>query len=456
VPPAKARARAARRLAAAATFLALVSGASTAAANGRIPAANQLVASPDFPSTLLLRTTFGLLVSRDAGQKWDWICESAMQYGGAQDPSFGLTKNGTLLASTFEGLSVSSDGFCTFALQGGALRRRVFADLTVRPDDRRQVLALASDYASTTDAGAFTFASQVFLSRNDGATFDALGPTLDPTILFETVEVAESDPQRVYLSGTRTAAGVISGVLLVSRDGGQSFAERAVPLLVPEERAPFVSAVDPKNANRLYVRTAGQPDAPSRLLLSDDGGDTFREIFRTSGPMLGLALAPDGGTIYAGSTKDGVHAASTQTFAFEKRAAIQVQCLTATTDALWACSNEASGFIAGRSTDGGRTFAPMLRLSGVRGPLACPVGTTTQTCEADWPRLRQDLGIETTVDGGPSTSDAATPAATGGPHATGSCSTGSGATSSWAGWIALAVGVTTLAAHIRKRRRAPR
>ncbi len=436
-----------RRWVALATLTAMTAAAPSARANGRIPAANQIVASPDFPETVLLRTTFGLLVSRDGGTKWDWICESGMQYGGAQDPSFGLTKNGTLLASTFEGLTVSRDGFCTFAREGGDLARRVFSDLTVRPNDRRQVLALASDYASTSDGGAFTFASQVFRSGDDGSTFAALGPALDSSLLFETVEVAESDPQRLYLSATRTSGGVVTGVLLVSRDGGLTYAERAVPLLSPQERAPFVSAVDPKNADRLYVRTAGQPDAPSRLLVSDDAGDTFREVFRTAGPMLGLALAPDGATIYAGSTKDGVYAASTQTFAFEKRASVQVQCLTATAGALWACSNEASGFIAGRSTDGGRTFTPMLRLAGIRGPLACPVGTTTQTCEAEWPRLRQELGIDTTADAGRITPDAGTPS-TEGPRASGSsCSTPGSAPS-----IALVLGLAMVA--LAKRRRA--
>ncbi len=433
-----------------ATVMAVAAAAPDAAANGRIPAANQIVVSPDFPQTVLLRTTFGLLVSRDAGTKWDWVCESGMQYGGAQDPSFGLTKNGTLLASAFEGLTISRDGFCTFGLQGGLLGRRVFSDLTVRPDDRRQVLALASDYASTGDGGAFTFASQVFLSRDDGSTFAPLGAPLDTSLLFETVEVAESDPLRVYLSATRSSGGAVSGVVLVSRDGGTTYAERAVPLLTPQERAPFVSAVDPKNPDRLYVRTAGQPDAASRLLVSDDAGDSFREVFRTAGPMLGLALSADGATIYAGSTKDGVYAASTQSFAFEKRAAVQVQCLTATEGALWACSNEASGFIAGRSTDGGRTFTPMLRLSGIRGPLACPVGTTAQTCEAEWPRLRQELGIETTLDAGPAARDAGAPNPEA-PRAGGSsCSEAGDAGPGLA--LAVAVCVVALGGRVRKHR----
>ena len=42
----------------------------TAWANGRFPRADQLVAVPGEPAELVLRTTFGLLVSHDAGVTW--------------------------------------------------------------------------------------------------------------------------------------------------------------------------------------------------------------------------------------------------------------------------------------------------------------------------------------------------------------------------------------------------
>ena len=55
--------------------LLLVVPAREARANGRFPAANQLAHSPTDPKLFVLRTTFGILVSHDAGASWDWVCE---------------------------------------------------------------------------------------------------------------------------------------------------------------------------------------------------------------------------------------------------------------------------------------------------------------------------------------------------------------------------------------------
>ena len=66
-----------------AASLALASG--TASANGRYPNADMLIVDPGEPSHLVLRATFGTLVSRDGGQRWSWICEESIGYTG--DPA---------------------------------------------------------------------------------------------------------------------------------------------------------------------------------------------------------------------------------------------------------------------------------------------------------------------------------------------------------------------------------
>src|SRR4051812_2930136 len=84
-------------------LLASVAWSGTARANGRFPAANQLVASRTDPDFFVLRTTFGILFSHDHGTTWDWICEKAVGYGGVEDPSMGLTSTG-VIAGVFSGL----------------------------------------------------------------------------------------------------------------------------------------------------------------------------------------------------------------------------------------------------------------------------------------------------------------------------------------------------------------
>ncbi|MDB4998890.1 MAG: BNR/Asp-box repeat domain protein [Myxococcaceae bacterium] len=360
-----------------------------ASANGRFPAANQLVVAPDDPSVMTLRTTFGVLVSSDSATTFDWICERAVGYGGVEDPSLGMTSRSTIVAGTFEGLAVSPTGGCGWTFVGGGLTKQVIVDVVVRPDAPQTVLALTSTYLRPNDAGASTYANQVFRSTDGGTTWDAFGAPIEDTLVAETVEVSRSDPARLYVSGVTGAGTSSRGVLLVSKDSGGTWVEKDVPLDANlRERAPYVSAVDPTNPDRVYVRTSAEKT--SRLLVTDDAGDTFREV-RSSVPMLGFALSADGSKVFVGGT-DGLFVASSTDLAFTQRSPIQVQCLTVAGDVLYACSAESSGFILGASTDEGATFTPKLHLHTVRGPLACPAGSTAAQCVVDWPALQEQLG----------------------------------------------------------------
>src|SRR6187402_1605596 len=84
---------------AAAVVLSTLGLAHRARANGRFPAANHLVVHPEAPRELVLRATFGLLVSRDAGATWHWVCERAVGFSGAQDPPVLVTQGGAVLAA---------------------------------------------------------------------------------------------------------------------------------------------------------------------------------------------------------------------------------------------------------------------------------------------------------------------------------------------------------------------
>src|SRR5581483_6730985 len=69
-----------------------------ARANGRFPTADYLVVGPGSASDLIaLRTTFGIVVSRDHGHTWRWICEDAYGGAGMADPSAAIGMDGTLI-----------------------------------------------------------------------------------------------------------------------------------------------------------------------------------------------------------------------------------------------------------------------------------------------------------------------------------------------------------------------
>jgi hypothetical protein len=373
----------------------------TALANGRFPAANHLVAKPSDPSRILLRSTFGFLYTNDSGDHWDWLCEKAVGYSGTQDPAVALTANGTTIAGVFDGLAVAKEPACGWAFASGGLAKESIIDVAVRPDTPHVAVALTGTNTGQGDLGS-RFHSQVFETTDDGATWTSLGTALDPMLIVETVDVAASDPKRIYVSAIVGEETTIGAYLLSSSDRGTTWERRSIPLDFASERAPFIAAVDPKNADRVYVRSSG--GGASRLLVTDDAGKTFRAVF-SGGEMLGFALSPDGSKVYLGGPVDGLKLASRDELVFQQRSSIPIECLMANGTSLFACSNEGSGFIVGASQDDGATFTARLRLSTVRGPLACARGTQAAACADEWPALRAQLGVAedagTPSDAGP-------------------------------------------------------
>ena len=421
--------------------------------------ADQLVVAPSNPDFLVLRSTFGILLSKDRGVSWDWTCEKSIGYGGSEDPSMGVTGSSAVIAGTFEGVSVSHDLGCDWKAIPGGLDKQVVIDVVVRPDAPASVLALSNKYASADDGGAL-FDSKVFSSTDDGKTFSTLGIALDSRLIMETIEVSKSEPDRVYISAVRNSGTPnVKGVLLVSTDRGMTYKELPIPLAT-NELAPFIAAVDPKNAQRVYVRTAGKKPSPNRLLVTDDAGATYRAVFASQGEMLGFAMLADGSKVYVGGPNDGLHVASSKDLVFTKKSSVMVQCLAVSASTVYACSNEASGFILGSSTNDGETFTPMLHLATLRGPLECPAKASQALCLPDWPSLRDQLGGSAGSDGGlpPDAAallpDAGTPVASAPGGKGGGCAEGQPKAGTLGGY-APAVGiVAALAFALHRRRRA--
>ena len=346
-----------------------------AAANGRYPAATQVVFSAD-DDLIVVRTTYGLLISRDRGATWRWVCESALGVPSVsvEDPSVALTK-GALVVGLVEGLEVSQDSAggahalgCSFACVAGPLAGLSVADLAVAPP--RTVLALSSTYVWG-DAGNASLDTRVWETADDGAHWTQRGGVFDPAVSVTTLDVAPSDPERLYVSGTRGFGAVRTASLFVSIDGGASWTERPLPFDPSTEVDVFIGAVDPQNADRVYVRSSGA----SRLFVTSDAGRSFQVPLAMTGQMLGFAVAADGGKVYAGSLEDGLLVATGSDagggLSFHKASSIHVRCLATRGSELWACSDEASGFSVGVSVDDGVQFAPRLRSGDLPSPVAC-------------------------------------------------------------------------------------
>ena len=444
----------------------LLLASSGAEANGRFPESNHLFFAPSDDQFLMLRTTFGFLVSKDRGQTWSWVCEQAFPLSGSEDPMVAIAPNHNILATTFQGMSFSKTNACNWEYlrnaplanpdQNGMDRGRVFIDLAANPNDPKNVVTFASTYDRQDEDGGIYFSSQLFETTDEGVTFTKLGPDLDTTFLGYTLDLTKSDPQRIYVTAIRNPGGPVSAFLLTSKDHGQTYTETTIPLEDAAERGIYIAAVDPNNADHLYVRTSAGTDKPSRLIYSDNAGQSWRLLFKGVGPLPGFALSADGSKVFIGGPRDGIQVANTTDFQFTQKANLEIQCLALAADGLWACSNEKSGVIIALSKDDGVTFEKKTHFCDIKGALDCPAGTSTNTeCVGRWPSQSNLLGCGGDLDGGADASSDASPIPEGNPlvEPGGGCDCRTPPVSSSAAFISAVIGIAGVVAVTRRRRR---
>ena len=360
-------------------------------ANGRFPRAERLRENADEPAQLVLAATYGLLVTNDRGTEWRHVCELGYAFSiDDVDPLVELPPDGALLVTAAHSLNRAPAGFCAFqAVLGGAGTETV-VDYALDAADRSHVVAAFVRY------GNGSVVNELHESRDAGRTFAPFATLPQPAVEFAlTLDLAPSDANRLYISalGEREPA-----VLVRSDDAGATFT--TFPLSLDAEEFPYVAAVHPTKPDALYVRTdrwmldeAGRVVAADRLLYSDDGGESFREIHGASGKLFGFALSPDGSEVVVGYGDPvdpsrsvdpaalGIYRASTSDHSFTKIFEGPVSCLEWTRQGLYVCTSQAErGFALGVAPDARFTLAdssaltPLLDLDDVTAPLECPAG----------------------------------------------------------------------------------
>lgn len=303
-----------------------ISWAGGARANGKFPAADQLVVDPGDPQHLAVRTTFGILTSSNGGADWDLICEAAAGYDN-YEPGIAMADGGVIVAALFQGVGVSTASGCDWTLAAGVSGAAV-ADVSVSPADPSKAVAL------TTKAAL----SQYFESSDAGSTFAQVGVDLPQGFAGLTLDVVPgTQPARIYASGVDSTGATPVGKLARSDDGGASWQLFDVPES-DDVFAPYIAAIHPSDPDRVFVRLAG---GPGRLLVTSDGGVQWTEVWRAPiGNLRGFALSPGGETVLVGTEFDGLYRASTADFMFEKLSSLAIRCLTWTAAGVYACVNQ--------------------------------------------------------------------------------------------------------------------
>ena len=393
--------------------LALGCASGSAFANGRYPIANQLVISPGDDARLVLRTTFGLVLSADHGSTFQWVCEKAAGFVNGEDPPVEVTQDSSLLVASSQALEISHDSGCGWQT---ALADASIVDADVDQSQPQRAVAVASLYL---DGGA---ASGLQETLDNGHTWHALGASFDG--LPATVALAPSQPARIYASGTSVAE--IAPQVSTSDDNGSTW--HTYPLTLEKITVPFLAAVDPTHPEVVYVRapTSAGTDV---LVVSTDFGQHFKTIYKAKGGLYGFALSPDGRHVAVGGPNDPLTIASSADYAFHQANAVLPLCLKWSAAGLYACADEAkSDFTLGLSVDSGVTFKTLFRKRGLT-LLACPSGTATgQYCPQAWVGQQATLGIDGGVPSGglPGSEAAAGASASGGANESGSAGSLSG------------------------------
>ena len=387
-----------RAFAVALIALALICSTRAAYANGRFPQAQVIESIPGSDgSTLFLRATFGVLVSRDTGKTWHWICERALGYDGQWDPPIAVTRDGRLWIGLERGLVSTLDG-CTLETTNELAGEQV-KDLTTDPKGETVwVLTGAPDRR-----GAVWRRS----SLDAGSKWERMG-LLPEGIHPMTIEVAPSKPSRIYVSGQ--PYGTVRGGLFRSDDSGKTFTGEKNELA---HTGPFfIAAVDPKDPNRILLRHLHSTG--STVFVSSDGGKTLKEVLAMDSAMFGFAKSPDGLTYWAASglAKDGILRSTDRGEHFELVSNHGVLCLHAAPNgSLFICENPftlgAPGIAV--SPDQGKTVSTLAGFSDVKGPITCDAGAGPDAaaglCADAWPEtlasfLPSDAGARRARDGG--------------------------------------------------------
>lgn len=357
--------------------LSLLYPARSAFANGRFPEAQQLAIVPNGadPSLLVLRTSFGIVLSHDAGKTWSWVCERALGFDGTWDPPIAVTKDGRIWVGLVDGLRITRDGCGTSEVK--ALHGARITDLAV--DARGEnVLALSSPI----DAPA-----TVWIVHADGKA-DAL-PGDFKGLELKTADFAPSSGKIWVTAAPFQQANSPRAHLFVG-SATKPFVE--VPLPVAPDEIVYLSAVDPKNDQRLVARALSARG--TNVIVSNDGGKTFTTALHVGTLLFGFAKSDDGKTMFTGSgdPNDGIWESEDRGTTWKQASKTSVRCLTLAGDVLYACSTpyRPNGFAVGASRDQGLTFATLSSFKDIAGPIACDAGEGL-ACRDAWPAQKSVL-----------------------------------------------------------------
>ena len=349
-------------------------------ADGAFPASQSILLPRETPHRIIVAATFGLIISDDDGVTWQYTCEVPETRTGRQYV-LGARPGEVIHAVSDLGAAYSSDESCTWHLGGGSLAGLIVSDVFPDRVDPNTVFALAAP--ETNDISV----TSAYKSTDGGVTYGP--PIFTPPMdaLVTGIESAVSAPGTVYLTYYETPGD--HPRLMVSHDAGATFTAVDIEAKLGASR-PFLAAVDPEDARKLYLRvqTQGADGKVSEALAisSDDGatwtmpvvtapGSTISGFLRReSGTLIVLMNDPVGNVVSGRRSTDGGATFTDWPLTLHARGIAERggELFVAAEDFL-------DGAALWSSTDEGTSWKPRLRFQQIAGVRAC----VRQLCATD-------------------------------------------------------------------------
>lgn len=348
-----------------------------ASANGRFPTAQFFsLGEGAARDRIAITTTFGLLVSLDAGERWQWICEDALGFTGEYDPVTAVTDSGALIVTLPAGAAIARGDWCDFSPIAESQ-----TDPSIDVTARGALVALSQQLA--------TGGTRLLLSDDDGRTFRRAWTSSE--YFTQTIDYAPMNSLLLYA----TAQDRLGYARILRSDSGGDVFDPTTATPLAMTAATFLAAVDSIDDRRLLLRGFAT-DGSSTLSRSDDSGATVRTLLTSAGAMVGAAATPGFETIWAMSAEEGARLQRSDDGGGTFRplaATLRARSLRYRRGVVFATASEQqAGYSFGCSQDGGESFRRLLAIEDIRGPEACGDTTRVRTrCAAQWPTVRAQL-----------------------------------------------------------------
>jgi hypothetical protein len=372
----------------------------------KLPEAWDVLLGGDAPAVVM---NFGLLVPAEAPGKLALVCEEAF---GARVPQRILhDPRDQFFVPALGGVHRGDRLGCAWPLVSGIPTTTQAHDVVIDPAVPTRRLALVQSVS-------MPYLRTLYVSEDDGGTF-TIKHTFSADQRWSQMAAAPGTPGRLYVAGFG-AANLFA--LARSDDGGATFATTdPVPMLAERNRGTLMLGVSPLDGNRVFF-ARDRPDFGDDVWVSTDAGQSARRVLALPGGEIvqGFTFG-DGNTVFvagrvllAGSPGASANLYVSRDGGDTWLPALssgptgpRYRCLRFAAGKLFACGAGETGmddFLVGSSSDEGRTWTPVYRLSDLLGPRACSTplcrDTVAWLCETYGICGTDGLPVEAGPDGG--------------------------------------------------------